>query len=943
MKQFAVSIILVVIANVSLADDVRLLGDFETEEALNGWARTTGLQAELSNEPNAVASGKQAVKLSYPVSTEGYPGLHAEAKPLVGDWTGFDVLKADIFNPTDAIVTLTMRLNDAQTTKWFTASYVELTLRAGKNAIEVPLASLRTADDVQPRPLDLAKMRSFSFFRANPKQPVVLYLDNVRLEKISGATVTVNGLHVLDFGPANSPLWPGATRVTAINGYDPKSGFGWLDKEGFHDGNDGAPDSLAGDWVGGSHYGPFQHTLRVDLPDGEFGVAWIARPPTPVRTFGVRSGSATLFEAIITPQTAPTTKHLFAGMLREYAPNQDAFAKYIDPELPVRVGTANATDGHLDITFDSCNAHFLAVWPAASNPDAEQWLKTLHEARRKEFFSKHYLLNLPKQTNKPEGWPAADRKRGFVAFTRPLHKPIHPNTIPAPSERAEDLTLNVPWFGSDTASFAIHSFEDLAGVQVSISDLGWGMGLWPKEGYELREVRYLERQGPKGVFTPTPSYLVPVRPITDMPRGFTRQYVLVVRNPIRSYTPYNADITIKADGRPPLTVRVTVHVLPIELPPAEDFTVSYYYSNPWSDGLNYRYSLTNDREGARAMLRSELADLRAHGCNSLSLSFPNATVRRTKEGKVEVKLDFAQLAQEYQALKQASFDLRQEFLISPLQFANYRLGARRKDGLLKEFSPEFNAAYIDGLTQVQQWADERGLKLLWWLVDEPREQMVQDWNRNLADTMKYLQLARQVPNLHTTVTPMGDENNGVDYLPMIPLMDVLQTHPWAGSKKQIAMAKANPKQKLWFYNAGIGRFVFGFYPWAQGARGYWQWHYQWRERPFDIFTEGEGAVFPSPDGPLATLGYELSREGINDYRYVSYLESLIANAGGNTTAAEAKSFLDKIRKQIPEWPESGLITGSEAGGAGPTAVDDKLEEWRQQIIRYIVQLRPRKD
>ena len=57
--------------------------------------------------------------------------------------------------------------------------------------------------------------------------------------------------------------------------------------------------------------------------------------------------------------------------------------------------------------------------------------------------------------------------------------------------------------------------------------------------------------------------------------------------------------------------------------------------------------------------------------------------------------------------------------------------------------------------------------LVIWAVDEPREQLINDWNRNLADTIRYLKLISQVPGARSTVTPMGDGQDGIDYMPMV--------------------------------------------------------------------------------------------------------------------------------------------------------------------------------
>ena len=53
-----------------------------------------------------------------------------------------------------------------------------------------------------------------------------------------------------------------------------------------------------------------------------------------------------------------------------------------------------------------------------------------------------------------------------------------------------------------------------------------------------------------------------------------------------------------------------------------------------------------------------------------------------------------------------------------------------------------------------------------------------------------------------------------------------------------------PKEKgkrLWFYNSGMSRLVWGFYLWAQGATGYSQWHWC---APFGNATGG----YPGNEG-----------------------------------------------------------------------------------------------
>ena len=92
----------------------------------------------------------------------------------------------------------------------------------------------------------------------------------------------------------------------------------------------------------------------------------------------------------------------------------------------------------------------------------------------------------------------------------------------------------------------------------------------------------------------------------------------------------------------------------------------------------------------------------------------------------------------------------------------------------EEFSDLFNARYIDAAKQIHEFFKKKGLHVLLYTVDEPRERNTNRWNRNLADTHPLLQAgAREHPRRADHVDPMRDENAGVDYL---PILDVRGRH-----------------------------------------------------------------------------------------------------------------------------------------------------------------------
>src|SRR4030042_4249232 len=128
-----------------------------------------------------------------------------------------------------------------------------------------------------------------------------------------------------------------------------------------------------------------------------------------------------------------------------------------------------------------------------------------------------------------------------------------------------------------------------------------------------------------------------------------------------------------------------------------------------------------------------------------------------------------------------------------------------------------------------------GSQLAMSLVDEPRESMIQPWNRSFIDTMQYCDLANQVlPAVTSTVTVMADSQEGVDYTPIGDDTDIIQTHPWPNSAGLITGA-LDQEKPIWFYNTGGDlRMVYGFYQYKWG-NGCWEWHFDWLDEGWDPF------------------------------------------------------------------------------------------------------------
>jgi len=409
---------------------------------------------------------------------------------------------------------------------------------------------------------------------------------------------------------------------------------------------------------------------------------------------------------------------------------------------------------------------------------------------------------------------------------------------------------------------------------------------------DVRAARLMERPIGRGTYHIEKMALMPLAN-----RSHAREFAFTVRVGLDS-TPglYHGEI----GGMP-----VELRIWSFELPSSCDIDMTYgWYYDPSSD---------------RSMRERELRDMVEHGFNSVTTVRP--VVRRDGSLHTEQADEFLDAAQAAGLI--STHPVPVETLMIARQLSRL-LGA-------PEFSENFLPTYKRALSTFHDWSRFKPFPILAYVVDEPREQALNDWNRNFTDTKRYLELHRAA-GLQTMVTLTGDNSFGKSYLPLLELLDVVSAHPERASQG-ILDATRNGAPTLWLYNAGMDRFTYGFYPWAFGAKGRWEWHYEWWAQAYDPFARtsesawstGIGAVMPSPDGPLPTVAYEKVRAGIDDYRYLWMLQRLVAI--NPQKGAEAARFLEELRGEIPRFPQ-------EAAG-----IDDAtMDAWREKIAGFIAAL-----
>lgn len=139
--------------------------------------RDAKIESVISPDGFTTADGHSVGKLT--MTTGEYCGFRiAEPYP---DWTGYNYFRFDVYSEIDSIITLAVRIDDAHHNQEYVDRYnAGFEIRPGVNRISIDLDDVRYAPST--RAMDMTQIRYIYFFTYMPKEELILYIDNVRLE-----------------------------------------------------------------------------------------------------------------------------------------------------------------------------------------------------------------------------------------------------------------------------------------------------------------------------------------------------------------------------------------------------------------------------------------------------------------------------------------------------------------------------------------------------------------------------------------------------------------------------------------------------------------------------------------------------------------------------------------------------------------------------------------
>lgn len=904
----------------------RVIADFSARNDLNLLRGNNALLEWVSPAPQGM-KGNGAVRVT--LKPGGiYPGFQTAAA-FPGDWSGYGRLCIDFFNPSETSIKIHVRIDDARSAGYSTRYNLEdWGMRPGLSTLTLEFPRLQIED--RSRSIDVSRIKAVYFFSAPVKQPVEYYIGSIRLESAPRADEPLpEGFQAFDFGSDGSPLWPGFVKATPSMAFDEERGYGFLTSISLSAQDLGAPEPLARDAVSGSVWRPFEYGFALEATSGRYGVQAIARhigpDRLPTRSGSIAAEGAEVYRKDIPKEIFYSDEILYRGLSRPYRLDQDAYAKFFSPDLDWHRFEVEVSDGRLNLIFKNLAVFALVVYPIDQIDSAEKRLAEIDRARREFFNEKVYY----EEKRSPEAVKPTleEQAAGMLAWTVPYWEGIAPWSRPGNRTGKLEARVAVARGEYEPITVAVAPLRDLdLSVRIEAAQGPEGAAL-SAERFEVRLVQYRETRRSEGIYAPKESFMTSVRGPVALQSGLAQRVWVTLHIPDHaSPGVYRGAVVLQAEAGAPLRIPLEIEVLPLALPESGDALFAWYYRDPGQ--LNYFLNFF-DPALKPGQLEREMRDMKAHGCNSVE--FPAPAIKSiSAEGNVEFDFSTWDLYAETARRVGIGLDYPPQTFI--IELAN-SLG---KKGI-KEGTESFAMAYRNAVLKLEEWSRREQVPLVFWVVDEPREKLKNSWNRSLAETLFLLRSLDGIEGLRTTVTPMADAESGVDYGPLADAVDVLQTHPWSNSKRLMQRARARGVP-VWSYNAGADRLSFGFHPWAAGLQGRYQWHYAFWKAPYDIFAEGWGVTFPSPEGPLPTPEYERTREGIEDWRWLNWLERLCADSAGKESTNRARALLDSIRKDVPLYLDDALVTGLEAGKGYEGGLNARMVEWRRQVQEAIIEV-----
>ena len=488
-------------------------------------------------------------------------------------------------------------------------------------------------------------------------------------------------------------------------------------------------------------------------------------------------------------------------------------------------------------------------------------------------------------------WTEDEIDRGYVTFTANWMEKIYPRTVPGRTQIGADLAAFCSRGEYEPVTFSVHALRDLQAIQVTVGDLRSDAGrVIRRSDLDVRSVRCWRRRvwknPPVSQYEIRPWFLEK-RDALDVPAGRSQRFWITVRVPENAKAgTYRGQISVHEAAGGVTKLSLAIEVLPITLKaPPTRHGMYYHMFDESTPRPHAPYSAD--------YLAKEVVNMREHGMNTVAVMLYPATPGRVEDGQVKYDLD----------------------PVAP--FVRSCLASGLGPGIwnltVDEFLPAYKGPKSLG-ANIRGFVDS--FRARGWpapVVSFGDESDATDH----FQTVRSLGLIKGAVPEATTITTIVFPKNSEMFEPHLDIRAFSSYLDQGGADRTRRAGR-----QLWMYSGPsegprkANRFYRGLWAAALGLDGVLDWVYftvKAHDRLYDDLAgpgrpNHRGWVLPSKGGPIPTLSWEATREGIDDGKYFHTLERLIEEARGvdeaSVTAAarRGKGLLERLYSSVDAAP-----------------------------------------
>ena len=864
----------------------KLINGFENANELADW-EISPAGSKLVAE--GVTEGKTALEMTFDPQGQ-WAAASLNWRKLQKDWSPYDVLVVDVFNPNPDPVSARVLIGDeawdAKSTYWNRHNGGTF-LAPGASRWVIPVQGLYRGEagsrnnDIKTD-IDPTRITRLTLSFGSRGQTGRIVVDNIRFVKSDRPA----GVGAFDFGPSSQAVMPGWTPVNNTTVYGQGQSFGW--NAAMQDGS--ARDTTFGIMLTQDFVEARGYTFRTDVPAGVYDVFVIfenagywggEQSRHKVRTIASEGKEVWREDR---PDGSATPLYQFENI---EPVGVDIWDTYMMGHLikPVRLQVTAGNNG-LQLRFDA-DAPWSSKVSAievhrAGDAAAKKWLDEQVVALAQEFRDKAVNLDgaAPKWT--PQ---LADQARGLAAWAVRIEDEVTPTALPPTNAGPLQLSCVAVKGEYEPVCLVVKPTRDLGQCDLAVEWTG-GKSL----PTTVSVVRYNTSRGFGTIGYRIRPFSLRDGGKTTLPAEINREWVMTIKVPQDAAAgEYVGEAKLTgANGQTLLTVPVKATVRDVTLGRKTSFLMGFF-------GLFPNRTMVGDRY--YAYLEQTLDLLREHGMNALT-SAPTMTLTGWNNG--EPVSDFTEADRVYAVYRKCGFELPIGAYGSVFVGVHGRyVKGPEGERVERESGLPYQQALVKAWEAVDKHARANNWPTIYYtLCDETRVREVAE------EEIKFMKMMAEVSKrFPRTVRTLGSysvnfRNRPTDLEDMnywhqrfFEVLDISSLN----SHDQSVMDEAKRLGKeIHIYNQGRDRYSFGLYQWSEFAKGVtarWQWHlnvlhgYQFfdldgREPDPAMIVYGRSGISP-------TIAFERCREGAEDFYLYQTLSDLIdANRKAGRKAAE---------------------------------------------------------